>query len=197
MDEKSETEFEQGQTARAGARSGCAGANPAQRRHPGARPAPAQLKTLHACIKKVTEDLDGLRFNTAISALMVFVNDAMPGKPSPPGLARLPDSAPAFRPAPGRGTAGQALRTRSPQLQRCLAYHRGRNSTRTLLVEDTMEMPVQVNGKLATGFVVPAGPHRPRSKPAARRRKGQPFLAGKPVKKVIVVPKKLVNVVVG
>jgi len=29
---------------------------------------PAQLKTLHACIKKVTEDLDGLRFNTAISA---------------------------------------------------------------------------------------------------------------------------------
>ncbi len=33
---------------------------------------PVQLKTLHACIKKVTEDLDGLRFNTAISALMVF-----------------------------------------------------------------------------------------------------------------------------
>src|SRR6185503_2572115 len=38
---------------------------------------PAQLKTLHACIKKVTEDLDGMRFNTAISALMVFVNDAI------------------------------------------------------------------------------------------------------------------------
>ncbi|MGH7991454.1 MAG: class I tRNA ligase family protein, partial [Limisphaerales bacterium] len=38
---------------------------------------PAQLKTLHACIKKVTEDLNGLRFNTAISALMVFTNEAM------------------------------------------------------------------------------------------------------------------------
>src|SRR5262249_18287945 len=33
-----------------------------------------QLKALHACIKKVTEDLDGLRFNTAISALMIFIN---------------------------------------------------------------------------------------------------------------------------
>ena len=38
---------------------------------------PAQLKALHACIKKVTEDLDGMRFNTAISAMMVFVNEAM------------------------------------------------------------------------------------------------------------------------
>jgi leucyl-tRNA synthetase len=38
---------------------------------------PAQLKTLHACIKKVTEDLDGMRFNTAISAMMVFVNEAI------------------------------------------------------------------------------------------------------------------------
>src|SRR5262249_19612849 len=38
---------------------------------------PAQLKALHACIKKVTEDLEGLRFNTAIAAMMEFVNDAL------------------------------------------------------------------------------------------------------------------------
>src|SRR5207247_11007889 len=46
-------------------------------------PTPPQLKTLHTCMKKVTEDLDGLRFNTAISALMVFINEAMtwPVKP--------------------------------------------------------------------------------------------------------------------
>src|SRR5262249_13053308 len=37
---------------------------------------PAQYKALHACIKKVTEDLDGMRFNTAISAMMIFVNEA-------------------------------------------------------------------------------------------------------------------------
>ena len=41
------------------------------------QPTPGQLKTLHACIKRVTEDLDGLRFNTAISAMMEFVNEAL------------------------------------------------------------------------------------------------------------------------
>jgi len=44
---------------------------------------PAQLKTLHACIKKVSEDLDAMHFNTAISALMVFVNDAMTWEAKP------------------------------------------------------------------------------------------------------------------
>ena len=49
---------------------------------------PAQLKTLHACIKKVTEDLDGMRFNTAISAMMVFVNDAMTWETKPVSVLR-------------------------------------------------------------------------------------------------------------
>src|SRR5205085_2388838 len=40
-------------------------------------PTKEQLRVLHACIKKVTEDLEHLRFNTALSALMVFVNEAM------------------------------------------------------------------------------------------------------------------------
>ena len=46
------------------------------------------MKTLHACIKKVTEDLDGLRFNTAISALMVFVNEAMTWETKPISVLR-------------------------------------------------------------------------------------------------------------
>ena len=49
---------------------------------------PAQLKTLHACIKKVTEDLDGMRFNTAISAMMVFVNEAMTWETKPVSVLR-------------------------------------------------------------------------------------------------------------
>ena len=53
-----------------------------------AQPTPAQLKTLHACIKKVTEDLDGLRFNTAISALMVFVNEAIGWETKPVSVLR-------------------------------------------------------------------------------------------------------------
>src|SRR6185369_5091296 len=49
---------------------------------------PAQLKALHAAIKKVTEDLDGLRFNTAISAMMVFVNEAMTWETKPLSVLR-------------------------------------------------------------------------------------------------------------
>ena len=49
---------------------------------------PAQLKTLHACIKKVTEDLDGMRFNTAISAMMVFVNEAITWETKPVAVLR-------------------------------------------------------------------------------------------------------------
>lgn len=39
-------------------------------------PSPEQLKSLHECIKKVTKDIEGLSFNTAISAMMIFMNEA-------------------------------------------------------------------------------------------------------------------------
>ena len=88
MDEESETEFEQNQTAqrRRGAEHLVEIQLSAAIKDVAATP--AQLKTLHACIKKVTEDLDGLRFNTAISALMVFVNDAMTWETKPRGVLR-------------------------------------------------------------------------------------------------------------
>ena len=93
VDEKSETEFEQAETtadADRGARSAdelldLIKLNSAIK---DVAATPAQLKTLHACIKKVTEDLDGLRFNTAISALMVFVNDAMTWETKPVSVLR-------------------------------------------------------------------------------------------------------------
>ena len=66
-----------------------------------------------------------------------------------------------------------------------------------LLIEDTMEIPVQVNGKLRDVIRVPAGASRTDLEAAAlRAEKAQPFLAGKTVRKIIVVPGKLVNVVV-
>ena len=83
VDEQSETAFEQALTAqpdRGLELLQAIGLSASIRDVPAA---PAQLKALHACIKKVTEDLEGLRFNTAISALMVLVNEAMTwdGKP--------------------------------------------------------------------------------------------------------------------
>src|SRR5204863_676570 len=77
VDEKSETEFEQNLTThpeRAAEWLAQVQLHPTIQE---VEPSTEQLKVLHACIKKVTEDLEGLRFNTAISALMVFVNEAI------------------------------------------------------------------------------------------------------------------------
>src|SRR5690625_7136313 len=63
------------------------------RDHPGvqitdAEPTAEQRKVLHETIKKVTEDIDGMRFNTAISALMIFVNEAGQWKTFPKETAQ-------------------------------------------------------------------------------------------------------------
>src|SRR5205085_4474136 len=51
-------------------------------------PTGPQLKALHSCIKKVTEDLDALHFNTAISALMIFINEAITWQQKPRTVLR-------------------------------------------------------------------------------------------------------------
>jgi leucyl-tRNA synthetase len=66
-----------------------------------------------------------------------------------------------------------------------------------LLVEKTIEMPVQVNGKLRDKIVVAAGASAKAIEAAALgAEKIPPLLEGKTVKKVIVVPGRLVNIVV-
>jgi leucyl-tRNA synthetase len=66
-----------------------------------------------------------------------------------------------------------------------------------LLVETDMELPVQVNGKLRDVIRMPVGASAAEIEAAAlKAEKAQPFLTGKTVKKVIVVPRKMVNLVV-
>ncbi|MEI8040731.1 MAG: hypothetical protein WCL11_04935, partial [Verrucomicrobiota bacterium] len=65
-----------------------------------------------------------------------------------------------------------------------------------LLVEDTLEIPVQVNGKLRDVIRVPANASQADLEAAARAsEKAKPFLEGKTIRKVIVLPRKLVNMV--
>jgi leucyl-tRNA synthetase len=154
---------------------------------------PAQFKTLHACIKKVTEDMEELRFNTAISALMVFVNEAIAWEQKPASVLReflilLQPFAPHLaeelheKLCPGAGT---------------LAYEPWPAFDPALLVEETIEIPVQVNGKLRDRITLPANASQREIEAAAQAsEKVQSFMAGKRVVKVIVVPKKLVNLVV-
>ena len=66
-----------------------------------------------------------------------------------------------------------------------------------LLVEDTLEIPVQINGKLRGRITVASNASSAEIETAAKACKEiLPFIEGKALKKVIVVPKKLVNLVV-
>jgi leucyl-tRNA synthetase len=158
---------------------------------------PAQLKTLHACIKKVTEDLDGLRFNTAISAMMVFVNDAITWETKPVSILRefLILLQP-FAPHLAEELWAKTHSAFSPQPS-ALSYAPWPKFDLALLVETEIEIPVQVNGKLRDVIKVPAdADNAALERRALAAEKVQQFIAGKTLKKVIVVPRKLVNLAV-
>ena len=192
VDEKSETEFEQTQTAQ-----GADNPNSLTAIHLSASiqnvPATAaQLKTLHACIKKVTEDLDAFRFNTAISALMIFVNDAITWETKP--VAVMQDFLTLLQPfAPHLAEELNAKLGGASTL----AYEPWPKFDEALLVEETIEIPVQVNGKLRDVIKVPAAATKEEIQAAAlASEKVQPYIEGKPIKKIVIVPEKLVNIVV-
>jgi leucyl-tRNA synthetase len=199
VDEKSETEFEQAETT-----AGTQGRgelldviklSPDIR---DAEPTPGQLKALHACIRKVTEDLEHLRFNTAISALMVFVNEAMTWEAQPVSLLR--EFLILLHPFAPHLAEELWVKTHSAfSLQpAALSYAPWPAFDPALLVEDTLEIPVQVNGKLRDVIKMPATASQSELESAAKSaEKVKPFIDGKTVKKIIVVPKKLVNIVVG
>jgi leucyl-tRNA synthetase len=159
---------------------------------------PAQLKALHACIKKVTEDLDGMRFNTAISAMMVFTNEAMTWQTKPlsvmrPFLQLLAPFAPHIAEelwARLHATFGQTATS--------LAYAPWPKFDAALLVESEIELPVQVNGKFRDTIKVAVAADNATIEAAAKAsEKVQQFIAGKAIKKVIIVPKRMVNFIVG
>jgi leucyl-tRNA synthetase len=201
VDEQSETEFEQGQTATEAQRHGellkLIKLSPEIKEGEATK---EQLKVLHACIKKVTEDLDALRFNTAISAMMVFVNEAIAWETRPVSVLReflilLQPFAPHIA-----EELWEKLNIQHPtsntEHRIALGYAPWPKFDPALLVEDTLEIPVQVNGKLRDVIRVPAAATQQEIESAARAaEKVQPFIAGKTVKKIIVVPKKLVNIV--
>ncbi len=201
IDETSETEFEQHQALQPDL-----GAELLQdlRLHRGIQDtaaAPEQLKTLHACIKKVTEDLEGMRFNTAISAMMVFVNEATGWEVRPSAVLR--DFLVLLQPfAPhlaeelwSKLCSASAKAGSSPGIP--LAYQAWPKHDPALLVESTLEIPVQINGKLRDRIRIGAEATEEEIRTAALNcEKVQSFLTGKKVLRVIVVGKKLVNIAV-
>jgi leucyl-tRNA synthetase len=150
------------------------------------------LRVLHHTIQKVTEDTDALRFNTAISTMMEFVNhmtklDARPRAALEPFVLVLAPYAPHVAEelwsALGHSTT--------------LAYEPWPKFDPALAKADEIEIPVQVNGKLKSVLKVPAEIDDASLEAAALAdEKVKDALAGKPVKKAIVKSKKMVNLVV-
>ena len=203
VDEKAETDYEQASTVVAG---GNASSDESTRlldlirlspRICDEAPTPAQLKLLHECIRKVTHDLEHLQFNTAISAMMVFINGAMTWENRPSVVLRsfLQLLAP-FSPHLAE-ELWQRLHQHQGLAVPSLTYAPWPAFDPALLVETDMELPVQVNGKLRDVIRMPVDASAAEIEAAAlKAEKALPFLAGKTVKKVIVVPRKMVNVVV-
>jgi len=151
----------------------------------------------HRTIRQVQIDLERMQFNTAIARLMEFINELT------------------SKGATGKGASGEDLLVLvrliapfAPHLadeawemlgnkgfvlnQSWPAYDEA------LTKDDTVTIVVQVNGKLRAEFAASADSSQDAlTETALNLDKVKPFLAGKTVKKVVVVPKKLVNIVVG
>jgi leucyl-tRNA synthetase len=155
-------------------------------------PDKAQKKVIHATIKKVGEDIEALSFNTAIAQMMIFVNAFT-------GLQEKPISA--------LRTLLQLLNPFAPHVTEELWNQMGCSGLLAdqawpefdpqALVEDELELVVQINGKLRDKLVVPRTASSMEIEAAALASpRAQEWTAGKTIRKIIVVPGKLVNIVV-
>jgi leucyl-tRNA synthetase len=154
-------------------------------------PAEAQLRILHKTIKAVTEDIERLSFNTAISRMMEFTNevsgnDIRPVQLMKPFVLLLSPFAPHIAEELWHALGGSESLSQEPWPE----------FDESLLVEDSVEVPVQVNGKLRARITVPADADRNQLQAAAEADETvQKHLAGKQVVKVIAVPGRMVNFV--
>ncbi len=156
-------------------------------------PNPTQLTTLHKTIRKVTQDLDAMGFNTAISAMMVFVNEAMtwPNRPSSTLKTFLLLLAP-FAPH-----LAEELWSKMGEKE-TLAYEPWPKYGDQYLVENEVEIVLQVNGKIRDKVRGTRSLSEDALKSLAMENpRVKEFISGKTVRKMVVVPGRLVNVVVG
>jgi leucyl-tRNA synthetase len=155
-------------------------------------PTDDQLRELHRTIDKVTKDIESLSFNTAIARMMEFVNFCTPLERRPrailePFVAILCPFAPHLaeelwqllgKPAPVSLATWPAVDEK-------------------WLKDDTVEIPVQIQGKLRGRVVVPANADAEAMKAAAAADpRIAEQLAGKQIAKIVAVPGRLVNFVV-
>ncbi len=157
------------------------------------------LKIAHQAIKKVSQDIDALSFNTAVSALMEAVNALYKLKNN--------DFAPVADWRFALESLTQLLAPFAPYMTEELWHDLGHDDSihkdhwpvhdESYLVADTINIAVQVNGKLRGEINMPTASEQQAVIDAAKAdKKVQAYIAGKAIKREIYVPGKLVNLVV-
>jgi leucyl-tRNA synthetase len=162
-----------------------------------ADPNKPQQKLLHATIKKITEDIESFSFNTAISQMMIFVNaftnvDVIPLSAMRSFLVLLNPFAPHIA-----SELWERLNTKFTDARGDITEQPWPSYDERLLVEQEVEIVIQINGKLRDRIKMSIVATEEEMKAAAiANPKIQKLVSGKNIGKVVVVPKKLVNIVV-
>jgi len=153
---------------------------------------PELIRVMHQSILKVSDDIEGMRFNTAISQMMVFCNELMKAPARPRSVCE---------------TFTQLLHPFAPHLAEELWNKLGHQGSLTevtwpvgdpaLAVENTVEVVFQVNGKVRAKAEVSKDTSATELEAMAKsNERMQDFLKGMSIVKAVVVPGKLVNFVV-
>jgi len=155
---------------------------------------PETLRVLHRTIDGVRSDMAGMRFNTAIAKLIELTNHVTSAHPN--GAPREVAEAMALMVAPLAPHIAEELWQRLGH-DGSLTYEDFPVADPALLVADTVEYPVQINGKVRSRLVVPADADSDAVSAAALAdEKVAGYIAGKTPKKIIVVPGRIVTIVV-
>ncbi len=153
---------------------------------------PDQLRVLHATVKKVTEDLETIGFNTAISQLMIFLN-TFSGIDKP--LPRVAAETFVLLLAPFAPHLGEELWEHLGH-KPSLAYEPWPTYDEAVLKVDEVEVLIQLTGKAKKRIMMPADADEQTMRDLALAQETiQEALVGKTVRKVICVPGRLVNIV--
>ncbi len=155
-------------------------------------PTAAQNRVLHRTIKAVTKDIESLSFNTAIARMMEFTNFFLRESQRPRrAMERF-----VLLLAPMAPHIAEELWAALGRRQ-TLAYEPWPEYDESLIKEETIEVPIQVNGKLRGKVSLPAEADNAAIEAAAKAdARVAEWLAGKTVVKTIVVPGRLINFVV-
>ena len=150
-----------------------------------------ELKSIHKLIKKVTEDIENFSFNTSVAAFMICVNELSALKCNKRSvLADLAKVIAPFAPHTAEelwsslGNTGSVCDAAWPKFNE------------DYLKEDSVTYSISFNGKTRFTLDFPADATQQQIQEAVlANEKAQGYIEGKPIRKVIVVPRKIVNIV--